>query len=61
MNAIETTPSTAELWPRFREPSDLPAIERAPLGERGLAVNTYELRSLARRIGPFSVASVGFD
>ena len=31
------------LWPTFHGPSDLAAVERVPLSERGLPASTYEL------------------
>ena len=40
------------LWPSFQEPSDLAAVERVPLSERGLPVSTYELVRRAAELWP---------
>ncbi len=52
MSATHTTRSTAELWPRFSEPSDLSVLEQAPLRARGLPANTYELVRRAAELWP---------
>ena len=40
------------LWPCFQEPSDLAAVERVPLSERGLPASTYELVRRAAELWP---------
>jgi len=40
------------LWPSFQEPSDLAAVERVPLSERGLPASTYELVRRAAELWP---------
>ena len=52
MNTTHATRPTAEMWPPFGSPSDLSAIERVPLGERGLPANTYELVRRAAELWP---------
>jgi fatty-acyl-CoA synthase len=43
MSATELVRPTAEMWPPFGSPSDLRAIERVPLRDRGLPAHTYKL------------------
>ncbi len=52
MSATELVPPTAEMWPPFGSPSDLRAIERVSLSERGLPVHTYELVRRAAELWP---------
>ena len=52
MSATDTARAAAELWPPFRGPSDLPAIERVPLSERGLPASTYDLVRRAAELWP---------
>ncbi|MGB8875175.1 MAG: AMP-binding protein, partial [Solirubrobacteraceae bacterium] len=40
------------LWPSFHGPSDLAAVERVPLSERGLPATTYELVRRAAELWP---------
>ena len=40
------------LWPTFHGPSDLAAVERVPLSERGLPASTYELVRRAAELWP---------
>ena len=40
------------LWPSFHGPSDLAAVERVPLSERGLPTSTYELVRRAAELWP---------
>src|SRR5512142_2010960 len=40
------------LWPSFPGPSDLEAVERVPLSERGLPASTYELVRRAAELWP---------
>ena len=40
------------LWPEFHGPSDLAAVERVPLTERGLPASTYEIVLRAARLWP---------
>jgi fatty-acyl-CoA synthase len=40
------------LWPSFNGPSDLAAVERVPLSERGLPTSTYELVRRAAELWP---------
>jgi fatty-acyl-CoA synthase len=40
------------LWPSFHGPSDLAAVERVPLSERGLPASTYELVRRAAELWP---------
>jgi fatty-acyl-CoA synthase len=40
------------LWPSFHGPSDLSAVERVPLSERGLPASTYELVRRAALLWP---------
>ena len=40
------------LWPSFSGPSQLAAIERVPLGDRGLPASTYELVRRAAELWP---------
>ena len=52
MSADDTARAAAELWPPFRGPSDLPALERVPLSERGLPASTYDLVRRAAELWP---------
>ncbi len=40
------------LWPSLHGPSDLAALERVPLSQRGLPASTYELVSRAAELWP---------
>ena len=40
MSTIEAARPASELWPPFSGPGELTAIERMPLGERGLPAST---------------------
>ena len=52
MSANDTSRGAAALWPPFRGPFDLPAIERLPLSERGLPASTYDLVRRAAELWP---------
>ncbi|HSS61448.1 MAG TPA: acyl-CoA synthetase [Candidatus Limnocylindrales bacterium] len=43
---------TDKLWPRLSAPSDLDAVERVPLDERGLPESTYGLVARAAQLWP---------
>ncbi|MGZ4611782.1 MAG: AMP-binding protein, partial [Kineosporiaceae bacterium] len=40
------------LWPTYRSPHDLQAIEAIPLAQRGLPTNTYDAVQRAARLWP---------
>ena len=40
------------LWPSFGGPSQLAAVERVGLGDRGLPASTYELVTRAAELWP---------
>ncbi|RHW23380.1 acyl-CoA synthetase [Nocardioides immobilis] len=43
---------TAELWPRYDGPEDLPLIEAVPLADRGLPATTYDVLCRAAALWP---------
>jgi fatty-acyl-CoA synthase len=45
-------PLSTILWPPYRHPSDIAAIEQVPLSERGLPDSTYHLASRAAELWP---------
>lgn len=50
---VADSPAAEALWwPRYTDPTDLPAIEAVPLGERGLPASTYALLVRAARRWP---------
>ena len=46
------TATETGLWPRLTGPDDLAAVERVPLGQRGLPATTYELVVRAAELWP---------
>ena len=52
MSASDTSTPTTELWPSFSGPSQLAAIERVRLSDRGLPASTYELVRRAAELWP---------